>query len=233
MSKTELLRDLTRDVEFLNRVAEGVSKKYAKKMKADNKACLLGITKYTNPTTHNTIWVAWYKTWNGYYNELCYSYLVEYLVDRSRNWVMGIDGSPDMNSPHREREAIVYTQHSLERLKERAGLDFKSFMAELVTTLARFKMTTYEYNGEESLGFALNDKGLFLTELCEWGVICKTFVSANLLGDEQQKSMESSIEGSNQYADYIYNRDYNQAGAAYGRLNRKQRRKMQKVTKVA
>ena len=233
MSRLELQRELAREHVFVDGMVDGITKKYAKKMKVVGESCLLGITKYTNPTTRNTMWVVWYKEWNGHFNDICYSYFIEYLDDRTRNWLLPLNGSHKIDPNGENDLVLIYTQHALERLKERAGLDFQGFIRESLNQRFRVMRTTYEYNGVESTGIALGNKGLFLLDKGVWGTVCKTFVSADLLGESQNASMEESIDGTNEFGNRLDQDFYARADKFYKGLSRSERRKIKKISAVA
>ena len=231
MSRLEVQRELAREVEYVSNMACGIRKKYSKKLMVKGGNCLLGITRYTNPTTRNNLCVVWTKDWNGHFNEIYSTVLIESIENKKRNWVMATSGSWGLDGK-RDNYAIIYTQHALERVKERAGLDFNAFLTEESKTGFRNMATTYEYNGVVSNAMALNDKGLFLFETHDWGIICKTFVSANLLGDNQTDKMAESISGGLEYCEYMSKKIFNEVDDIYRGLNREKRRKLAKITKV-
>ena len=232
MSRTELQREFAREDAYVGGMVDGIMKKYAKKMKVAGENCLLGITRYTNPTTRNNLVVAWCKVWNGHFNEIYYTYLIEFIDNHKRNWVMSINGTAGGSSDAVRPIAIVYTQHALERLKERAGLDFEGFIKEAYKSQFRNKQTYYTYNGVQSVAFALGDKGLFLLDVNDWGTVCKTFVSTDLLGEVQTDTLSESKEKTKEYSEYLNDKANKDADRFFNSLNRENRRKIKKFSKV-
>lgn len=194
MTKEEVLQEVRKDFDWIDDRYPNIYKKYKRMLKIGKQERILGITKYTTPR-NNLVWVVWLKDNYGCENKvfISNSVFIEYRnYDGKINYIMPFAGLFDF---------VVFTGHSIERLNERAGLDWNGFLRYFYSA-NRFKLfeNKYTYKGKEVTASALGDKGLFLIDSNgKWGRVCKTFVNTELLGSNQKESLEESVNGTQDF----------------------------------
>ena len=219
MTKAEVLKELSRDVDYIAQMQSGLRKKYARQLK--NKCDgLLGITRYVNPQTHNIQYVVWHKVFNGYYCDISHISFIEYNDGRNINYLM-----PSFtNLGYTLSGCVVFTAHSIQRLYERAGLSWIDFLKEGYKEGFRFGYQYYDYKGVKTLSTSFGLKGIFIVEEGKWGIVMKTFVSNNLLGTNQQTVMVDCRQANINYTKEIHAGIERSCGDRVSELSRTQRR---------
>ena len=222
MTKAELLRELSNEMQYIGGMVEGINKKYVKQLRVP-KSGILGITRYVSPRK-NVIHCVWRKNWTGKFCSIGSTVFIEYTdADNHHNYIM-----PNFNHGGIcVVSCTIFTGHSITRIKERAGLDFKQFLEYGETFRFFFSVESYEYKGKTVSATAFGDKGLLICEKGEWGTMIKTFVSTEMLGKNQEQHMDMVTQIADEYREETY-KEVNDLHNSLIGVNRRERRFMAK-----
>ena len=188
MTRYEILEEVYGDMKWIEGVANGIRLKYRNEFsryKPAGKTKVLEVAKYTTPTRKNKVWIVWVKeVMGGEWMTLSfYTFFERTTKEGKLEWVFATPSS-----------IIILTQHCFDRLLERAGLGFKKVL-QLVSNAGFLSyIEPYTYEGRKTYAIAFGDYGLFLCDIEDGIVTCKTFVSKDLLGEEQIEAQATSME---------------------------------------
>ena len=200
MTKDELVRELRAECDWLDGLRPGIVIKYKKRLNprtAKEGFTLLGKTAYTTPR-NNRVHVAWVREKVGNYITILSVHFYEYTNQYGKKQYINPCYNGFGNNP---RRIVVYTSHAMSRLLERAGMTIQDllFYDNDETGYNIGYVGEYEYKGKKSTMFNLGDKGMFITEDCNWGVAAVTFVNYELLGPVQTAEIKKAIEKTKSY----------------------------------
>ena len=200
MTKDEVLAELASETVWLDSMRPGIAVKYRKQLNpktAKEGYSLLGITTYATPRK-NKVTCAWVRVKTGKYVTIESMHYYEYTTKRGT--IQYINPSFGGVSPV-PKKITIYSGHALQRLRERAGMTLNDMLAYQCTTdgFSTHFQGQYEYLGEMHTMFNLGDKGMFITDEHEWGIIAKTFVNYELLGEAQAAQIKTCLEKTKQY----------------------------------
>lgn len=196
MLKEDLLKELKKEIDFVSGLSFGILKKYHKQIANGKQEKILGITKYKSPRNNN-IWVVWQlDIYDKKRKSISDTVFVEYRNNQGEvNYIM-----PCYNMYNTMSDCVVITGHSIQRLKERTGMDWKGFLEYGYSKKFKFCYDSYVYQGKESQATAFGDKGLFMVVTDDkWGTTFKTFVSSDLLGTNQLETLVATEKESEDF----------------------------------
>ena len=196
MTKEEITKECNLENEWVLERIAGVTIKYKKQLKLGISRKILGITKYVSPNNNN-LWVVWLKDKMGSTKFISYALFIEFRDNTGkRNYIM-----------HSEDGTIaIFTGHLLDRLKERAGLDWEGFLRYFYDFSGfALSFNEYEYYGKKTKMASFGGLGLFIVDVNDrWGcTVFKTFVNSELLGENQVESLVQSKIDTTYYRNYI------------------------------
>ena len=180
MTRQELRKELSSDMEWVKERLKGIAKKYHRQLKSNR---LQGIF-------HNS----WYTTPN--HNRVCvYYYVNGDFIGIMPYWkIIGDDGKVRYVSvsvqclTDRLSNCYLFTRHFLKRLKEREGKDFDTWFREQVEANdISFEPTDYTYNGDSKQCYAvINDTMAFGIYTDSFDVVFTTLISSEQEKENQQ-----------------------------------------------
>jgi hypothetical protein len=189
MNIEEIRKEVKGDMNWITGLANGMMlNKYRNEFsryRPAGKTKVLEVSKYTTPTRKNKVWIVWVKEVidNRSITLSFYTFFERTTKDGKLEWVLATPSS-----------TIILTQHCFDRLLERAGLTFKQVLEAMSDPGCLSYVEPYFYKGKLTFASALGDYGLFLCEIEDDFIICKTFVSKQMLGEEQVEALKNSIE---------------------------------------
>lgn len=188
MSADEVRKEIKGDCFYLEGIINGKERLMERKMRENWKGertgnLVLDVTKYKTPTRKNNVWLASAAIYMGSVARITYAKFFEVLTK---------EGTVQLIMACDDGQNIVFTAHALSRIFERTGMTMLDTL-QLIACLGAFLIVPYVYKGEEQMVFALGNKGLFFCEETEMGWVCKTFVSDNLLVEDQKNASAFSF----------------------------------------
>lgn len=182
MTRQELRKELSSDIEWVNERLNGIAKKYHRQLKSNRLQGIFHSSWYTTPN-HNRVCVYYYV--NGDF------------IGIMPYWkIIGDDGKVRYVSVSfqcmRDRLSgcYLYTNHFLKRLKEREGKDFDTWFREKIeANNISFEPTDYTYNGDSKQCYAV------INDAMAFGIYTDSFdiVFTTLISKEQEKKNQQEM----------------------------------------
>ena len=127
MTKEELRKELTEDMEWVYERFDGLRKKYSRQLKSRlvKERTFLGCSKY-NTQKRNEVYLYIFKAYadqNQKYADLHYVPVFSYMHGNKKRYL-----TVWFDRYGRVEQATVFSSHSLDRLNERVGIDFSELI---------------------------------------------------------------------------------------------------------
>ena len=193
LTKEEVFKQIKQDNDWCCERVPGLTKKYKKqlKSKAVPSGRVLGRSRYTTPNG-NVVHLFAYKEQEGKYCRVSFVPLYEYEYGVLTRYAF-----PVYNEHNHLDWVLVFSSHSLDRMRERAGMD----IFDIITYMCEKKrvaiaLKPYSFNGIPTESIGAFGKGVIITDSHPWGVIAKTYLDrsieyASQLQDEYDTKVEA------------------------------------------
>lgn len=182
MTKQELIRELSQDVDWVYDRAYGIREKYRKTINKVTDRKVLGFVKYTTPKK-NQVLVAWsvYKVGK----DIVLSPVVFFCCPTSRGFqYINLASSPTSGV----KLPVIYTSHAIDRLRERSNLTLQDVVTiSEQTSYGRCFIRDYEYEGRQAKALVVDGYGMFILVEQEWGLYAVTYIDKDQQGDVQNQ----------------------------------------------
>ena len=199
MTSNELRRELIADEMWVRERMNGLRIKFQKKLK-DKKVrenTLLGTSSYTTPLG-NVVFVSCFKTYPDHkekYADIAFASLYSYWHGNVKRYLY------PMNFPGTQtyKHSIVFSAHSVERMKERLGMDMTDVFVENQKML--YGCTSFlknDYNGKDDEFYCDFGPCILLAKHHPWGIIVSTIIAKDQQHTDQQLLALCSARHSNE-----------------------------------
>ena len=207
MTKPELLTELTREDDWIQDRKDGVCVKYRKLLnpkKVPEGFRVLARTTYTTPRNNKVI-VFWVRVKRDKLLMVETVYYFEYQTPNGKKQYL----MPLFNNRSDAQEVVIFTVHAMQRVQERAGMPFLDLAEYECNHGVAGKKAKYTYNGKETLVVNAGDKGLFILEEDKWGYAAATFISNQIMKDNQTEKLNECEKYTKEYQQHRTD-DFNQ-----------------------
>lgn len=195
-----MLAELAREDDWLADRKNGICTKYRKQLvpkKVAEGFKVLARTNYVTPR-HNKVTVFWVRVKRDKFLLVESVYYYEYQTPNGKKQYI----SPFYNRRSEPQDVIIYTVHAMQRVQERTGMPFFDLAEYECNHGVAHKKSTYTYNGKETEVANAGDKGLFILEKDKWGLAATTFISNQIMGENQTEKLYECEAKTREYQRY-------------------------------
>ena len=198
MTSEELGKELISDDAWVKERMIGLKKKYHKQLKNRmvREGTFLGSSSYTTPLG-NSVFVCLFKTYADYkekFADISFATLYSYWHRDKRRYLYTMCYPGTQTYSH----SIIFSAHSVERMKERLGMDITEvFVQHLKTFYGCTSFTPNDYNGKEDESYCDFGPCILLARDHPWGKIVSTVITKGQQHTNQQLMALASSRDAN------------------------------------